>query len=115
LPRWINGKISICWNPPHITFTGKAGGKLLFAAVQADLDVRYCSRDGAACAEFSWEGSDDNIHASGRGWAAPAASSGTSSSIRVTTQGSSLNASNSFNSLLSPSVKFEAHPPPIVR
>ena len=55
---------------PHITFTGQAGGKLVFAAVQADLDVRYCLRDGAACAEFSWEGSDDDTHASGRGWAA---------------------------------------------
>ncbi len=33
------------------------------------LDVRYGSRDGVVCAEFCWEGSDDNTHASGRGWA----------------------------------------------
>ena len=33
--------------------------KLAFLAVDADLDVRYGSRDGAACAEFSWEGFDD--------------------------------------------------------
>src|SRR5690349_6867444 len=52
--RWINGKTSICSNPRAVTFTGKDGGELVFAAVEADLDVRYGSRDGAACAEFSW-------------------------------------------------------------
>jgi hypothetical protein len=56
--------------PAHITFVGKDGGELVFGAIEADLDVRYGSRDGAACAEFSWEGSDDNTAASGRGWAA---------------------------------------------
>ena len=40
----------------HITFSGKDRGELAFLAVEADLDVRYGSRDGAACAEFSWEG-----------------------------------------------------------
>ena len=54
--------------PAHITFTGKDSGELVFVAVEADLDVRYGSRDGEACAEFSWEGSDDNTPASGRGW-----------------------------------------------
>ena len=54
----------------HITFSGKNGGKLVFVALEADLDVRYGSRDGAACAEFTWEGSDDGSSASGRGWAA---------------------------------------------
>ena len=57
--------------PAHVTFTGKDSGKLVFVAVEADLDVRYGSRDGTACAEFSWEGSDDNTPASGRGWVAP--------------------------------------------
>jgi hypothetical protein len=52
----------------HITFAGRDGGRLVFAAVAAELDVRYGSRDGAACAEF-WEGSDDGSPASGRGWA----------------------------------------------
>jgi hypothetical protein len=56
--------------PAHITFTGKGDGEFVFVAVEADLDVRCGSRDGSACAEFSWEGSDDNSHASGRGWAA---------------------------------------------
>ena len=56
--------------PAHIIFAGKEGGKLVFGAVEADLDVRYGSRDGSACADFSWEGSDDNTHASGRDWAA---------------------------------------------
>ena len=43
---------------------------LLKSAHLADLDVRYDARDGAACAEFSWEGFDDGSPASGRGWAA---------------------------------------------
>jgi hypothetical protein len=30
---------------------------------------RYGSRDGAASAEFSWQGSDDGEDACGRGWA----------------------------------------------
>src|SRR5262244_3759756 len=54
----------------HITFSGKDGGELMFIAIEADLDVRYGARDGAACAEFSWEGFDDGSPASGRGWAA---------------------------------------------
>ena len=54
----------------HIAFTGKDGGELVFIAIEADLDVRYDARDGAACAEFSWEGFDDRSPASGRGWAA---------------------------------------------
>jgi hypothetical protein len=51
----------------HISFNGKDRGELAFLAVEADLDVRYGSRDGAACAEFSWEGFDDGTAASGRG------------------------------------------------
>lgn len=54
----------------HIAFTGADGGKLEFLAIEADLDVRYGSRDGAACAEFSWEGFDDGTSVSGRGWVA---------------------------------------------
>jgi hypothetical protein len=53
----------------HITFTGKDSGKLVFLAIEANIDVRYGSCDGAACAEFSWEGFDDGSPASGRGWA----------------------------------------------
>jgi hypothetical protein len=54
----------------HITFSGKDRCELVFIAVEADLDVRYGARDGAACAEFSWDGFDDGSAASGRGWAA---------------------------------------------
>jgi hypothetical protein len=43
---------------------------LVFGAIEASLDVRYGSRDGAACAEFSWVGIDDETPTSGRGWAA---------------------------------------------
>jgi len=77
-----------------------------FLAVEADLDVRYGSRDDAACAEFSSEGFDDGTAASGRGWAlgAPAVWSVKSSSIKVMTRASSPNASDFFSSLLSGSL-----------
>jgi hypothetical protein len=56
--------------PAHVAFVGKDGGTMVFVAVEADLDVRYGTRDGSAVAEFSWEGSDDGTQSSGRGWAA---------------------------------------------
>ena len=56
--------------PAHITFSGAANGEIVFGAVNASLDVRYGARDGAACAEFTWQGFDEGDTASGRGWAA---------------------------------------------
>lgn len=69
----------------HLTFKGEAGGEIACGA-RGFLDVRYGSRDGAAWAEFSWEGYDENDPACGRGWVPPVASSATSSSIRPMTQ-----------------------------
>ena len=86
----------------HITFSGKDNGELVFIGIEADLDVRYGSRDGAACAEFSWEGFDDGsppAAAAGPHSAPPGVSSATSSSTRATIQASSPNASDFFNSL----------------
>jgi hypothetical protein len=42
--------------PAHITFEGGTDGVFAFGAVKGWLDVRYSTRDGAACAEFSWVG-----------------------------------------------------------
>ena len=52
----------------HLTFKGAADGEIAFGALKGFLDVRYGARAGAACAEFSWEGHDDDHPASGRGW-----------------------------------------------
>jgi hypothetical protein len=52
----------------HITFRSGLDGEIAFGALNGDLDVRYDSRDGSACAEFSWQGSDDGEDACGRGW-----------------------------------------------
>ena len=41
---------------------------IAFGAPKGFLDIRYDARDGSACAEFSWEGNDENDPASGRGW-----------------------------------------------
>jgi hypothetical protein len=52
----------------HITFGPRSDGEIALIAIHGDLDVRYGSRDGSACAEFSWQGSDDGEDACGRGW-----------------------------------------------
>ena len=50
----------------HLTLEGETG-EIAFGALKGFLDVRSGARDGAACAEFSWEGYDDNDPACGRG------------------------------------------------
>ena len=50
----------------HLTFEGKSDGEIVFGALKGFLDVRYGARDGSACAEFSWEGHDENDPACGR-------------------------------------------------
>ena len=52
----------------HLTLEGKSDGEIAFGALKGFLDVRYGARDGSACAEFSWEGHDENDPACGRGW-----------------------------------------------
>jgi hypothetical protein len=56
--------------PAHITFSGATDGDIAFGALSAALDVRYGARDGAACAEFTWQGFDEGDPVCGRGWAA---------------------------------------------
>lgn len=53
--------------PAHITFEDRSDGELVFGAAKGWLDVLYGSRDGRACAEFSWEGNNDADDACGRG------------------------------------------------
>ena len=52
-----------------MTFGEGEEGELLFGTVRAWLDVRYGTRDGSPCAEFSREGISDADRACGRGWA----------------------------------------------
>ncbi|MCP2223773.1 hypothetical protein M2226_009545 [Bradyrhizobium elkanii] len=53
----------------HLTFGGKSDGEIAFGTLKGFLDMRYGSRDGSACAKFSWEGHDENDPSCGRGWA----------------------------------------------
>jgi hypothetical protein len=64
---WDNNVLDLV-EPAHLTFEGPADGEIAFGALKGFLDVRYGARDGAACAEFSWQGYDDNDPACGRGW-----------------------------------------------
>ena len=54
----------------HLTFGSQFDGEIAFGALKGFLDVRYGTREGSSCAEFSWEGHDDNDPACGRGWVA---------------------------------------------
>src|SRR3984957_16620389 len=88
----------------HLTFKGAADGGRDRLRRAEGLPVRYGARDGSACAEFSWEGHDENDPAcaavGGLPSVPPAASSATSISITPTIQASSANAPDFFNSLL---------------
>jgi hypothetical protein len=54
----------------HLSYEGICDGEFAFVAVKGFLDVRYGSRDGGPCAEFSWQGTYDGEgdEANGRGW-----------------------------------------------
>jgi len=56
--------------PAFIQFDKNGMGRFGFIAVEGWMDCRHEERDGRPAVEFSWEGSDDCDHASGRGWAA---------------------------------------------
>ena len=64
---WDNDVLDLA-EKAHLTFEGASDGGIAFVAVKGFLDVRYGSRDGAACAEFSWQGHDDGDEVCGRGW-----------------------------------------------
>ena len=52
----------------HFTFEKDELGSFQFGLVQGQLDYRIEDIDGLERLEFSWEGSDENDPASGRGW-----------------------------------------------
>ena len=56
--------------PAFIEFGPSGDGRFRFVVVEGWIDCRYGHRDGRPCAEFSWEGHDEEDPASGRGWAA---------------------------------------------
>ena len=70
MDQWDNDYLDLL-EPAHITFSGTADGQIVFGAVSGSLDVRYGARDGAVCAEFSWQGFDEGDPVCGRGWVAP--------------------------------------------
>ncbi len=69
MDQWNNNVLDLV-EEAYLTFQDTAAGEIAFAALTGFLDVRYGTRDGSACAEFSWEGYDDGEPACGRGWAA---------------------------------------------
>jgi hypothetical protein len=67
MDTWDNDFLDLV-EKAHVTFRGRANGEIAFGALNGDLDVRYGSREGSACAEFSWQGNDEGDSVCGRGW-----------------------------------------------
>lgn len=68
MDNWNNDFLDLI-GEAHLTFIGTGEGEIAFGALKGFLDVRYGTRDGLACAEFSWEGRDESDPTCGRGWA----------------------------------------------
>jgi hypothetical protein len=69
MDQWDNNFLDLV-EEAHITFEGSSDGEIAFGALKGFLDVRYGSRAGEACAEFSWQGNDEGDEVCGRGWVA---------------------------------------------
>jgi hypothetical protein len=54
--------------PAFIDFGPRGMGSFRFIVVEGEIDYRRTLRDGRQGFEFSWEGTDDGDHVSGRGW-----------------------------------------------
>ena len=92
----------------HLTFEGKSDGEIAFGALKGFLDVRYGTRDGSACAEFSWEGHDESDPSCGRGWALIGTAGRLVGHFYIHNgddSGSFANAAEFFNSLLGPTAR----------
>jgi hypothetical protein len=55
--------------PAYIEFRQDGTGGFGFIAVHGWMDCRATSTSGQPGVEFTWDGSDDGDHTSGRGWA----------------------------------------------
>jgi hypothetical protein len=102
MDTWDNDFLDLV-EEAHITFQGGSDGEIVFGALTGFLDVRYGSRDGSACAESPGKAMTRTTRpavADGRPSEPLAASPATSTSTMATTQASSANANDFFNSLL---------------
>jgi len=54
--------------PGHIKIQKDGSGAFQFGAVQGEMDCRVVKTADHSILEFSWDGSDECDHASGRGW-----------------------------------------------
>ena len=88
MDTWDNDFLDLVEKAP-IIFRGRANGEIAFGALNGDLDVRYGSRQGSPCAEFSWQGNDEGDSVCGRGWVILGVSSAISISTKATTLASS--------------------------
>src|SRR5687767_6946868 len=53
----------------YFEFDPEGGGEFQFGYVRGFMDCRPGTRDGLACVEWTWDGSDELDPAQGRGWA----------------------------------------------
>jgi hypothetical protein len=64
---WDRDSIDLV-GPAFIEITTGGGGSLRFIAVEGYIDGRHIERDGRPGVEFTWDGTDEGDHVSGRGW-----------------------------------------------
>ncbi len=55
--------------PAHLELGDRGLGSFSFGAVSANIDYRVSLRDDRPAVEFSWEGYDEDMQVTGRGWA----------------------------------------------
>ena len=55
--------------PATIEITADGRGSFRFIAVEGFIDARHVDLDGRPAVEFSWDGYDEGVQVSGRGWA----------------------------------------------
>lgn len=55
--------------PAFIEITTDGHGSFRFTAVEGYVDGRHVEFDGRPAVEFTWDGTDEGDHVSGRGWA----------------------------------------------
>src|SRR5262245_42711968 len=65
---WDRASIDLV-GPAFIEITSDGHGSFRFIAVEGFIDARTVVLDGHPGVEFSWDGTDEGDHVSGRGWA----------------------------------------------
>jgi hypothetical protein len=68
MDTWAQDAVDLV-GPGFLEFDRDGNGRFGFIAVTGWMDCRHGAHEGRPRVEFSWDGSDEGDHISGRGWA----------------------------------------------